>query len=101
MTLVQQNASNSDNSVYDRNSTVVSLPKFTSFDPNVELWKDYWARFTTFTEAHSVPDNKKTHIFLTNKTTVIYKMLANLASQSQPSKDIHALKLNEICEFMD
>ena len=39
--VVQQNASNSDNSVYDRNSTVVSLPKFTSFDPNVELCKEY------------------------------------------------------------
>ena len=48
-----------------------------------------------------MPDNKKTHIFLTNQTTVIYKMLTNLASQSQPSKDIHALELNEVCEFME
>ena len=63
MTHMQQNASNSNNSTYDWNSTVVSLPKFTSFDPNVELCKEYQARFTTFTEAHSVSDNKKTHIF--------------------------------------
>ena len=27
-------------------------------------------------------------------------MLANLASQSQPRKDIHALEINKICEFM-
>ena len=36
-------------------STPVSIPKFTSFDPTSELWKDYLARFDTFTQANSIP----------------------------------------------
>ena len=46
------------------NSTVTSsAPQLCQLDSSSELWSDYWARFITFTEAHLVPDNKKTHIF--------------------------------------
>ena len=77
------------------------VPQFCQFDSSSELWSDYWARFITFTEAHSVPDNKKTHIFLTNQSTVVYKMLANLAKQRTPPTQIHDLTLQEISDFME
>ena len=57
MALVQQNVSNSI--THNRNFSVFNISKFRPFDPNFELWKDNWAGFTTFTNAHSVPDNKK------------------------------------------
>eukprot|EP00731_Ephydatia_muelleri_P019397 Em0012g222a len=38
--------------------------------------------------------------FLTNQSRVIYKFLSNLASQQSPSKDVNALTLDEIVEYM-
>ena len=61
-----------------------ALPAFTPFDSSMELWRDYWLRFGTFVEAHSVPENKAAHVLLTNQTPVIYKTLTNLASQKTP-----------------
>lgn len=76
------------------------IPSFSAFDPSAELWTDYWARFSTFIGAHSVPESKQPQIFLTNQTPAIYKTLANLAQQQSPPIGINALSIQEICDFM-
>jgi hypothetical protein len=82
-------------------NTVVSYDhKFPPFDPNVELWKDYWSRFDTFTRACSIPDQKKALIFLSNQTKETYKLLSTLAKQSDPPKAVNELSLNDIKGFM-
>ena len=52
------------------------------------FWSKFWnclARFITFTQTHTVIDNK-TNFFHTNQTTVVYKIWSNLASKNQSSK---------------
>ena len=100
ITSLLQKTESSSSTVTSSSSPSV-VPQFCQFDSSSELWSDYWARFITFTEAHSVPDNKKTHIFLTNQSTVVYKMLANLAKQRTPPTQIHDLTLQEISDFME
>ena len=63
-------------------TSVTSFPPFMPFDPNTELWSDYWARFHTFTGTHSIPPNKTEQVFLTNQTSVIYKLLLNYMPSS-------------------
>ena len=46
--------------------TTVSISNFVPFDSTSELWKDYLARFYTFTSANSVPEDKVAQVFLTN-----------------------------------
>lgn len=58
--------------------TPVTNTKFCPFDPNIELWADYWSRFETFVKASSVPADKMAD--LTNQSSGIYKLLSNLAS---------------------
>ena len=82
------------------NTPVASIPTFSPFDATSELWSDYWARFNTFIGAHSIPEERKAQVFLTNQSTVTYKLLANLASQQKPPKDINELSINDIEEFM-
>ena len=77
-----------------------SVPSFTPFDPSSELWTDYYARFNTFVEAHSVQENKRSHIFLTNQSPVTFKLLDNLAKQKSPPMDINSLTMKVIEEFM-
>ena len=82
-------------------STVASaMPSFAPFDASSELWTDYWARFCTFTGAHSVPEERKAQVFLTNQTPTVYKLLANLASQKTPPKDVNYLLIDEIVTMM-
>ena len=57
----------------------------------MKLWMDYWARFSTFAEAQSVPSEKRASVFLTNQTPVTYKLLTNLAGQQNPPKDVNQL----------
>ena len=52
------------------NSFTAALPSFSAFDSASELWTDYWVRFNTFAEAHSVPSEKRASVFLTNQTLV-------------------------------
>lgn len=80
------------------NST--SIPTFSAFNPTEELWKDYLARFQTFVAANSVAADKQAKVFLTNQTSVNYKLLSNLASQQQPPKEVNDLSMDEITEFM-
>ena len=77
-------------------STPKSSPNFVSFDTTSELWTDYWARFQTFVAAHSIPDDKKAQVFLTNQSLVTFKTLSNLASQLSPPKDVNELTTDEI-----
>ena len=44
--------------------------------------------------------DKKAQVFLTNQSRVNYKLLSNLASQQSPAKDINALTLEEIFEYL-
>ena len=81
-------------------STPKSFPSFVSFDTTSELWTDYWARFQTFVAAHSIPDDKKAQVFLTNQSLVTFKTLSNLASQLTPPKDVNELTFDEIATFM-
>ena len=39
-------------------------------------------------------------MFLTNQTTVTYKLLSNLAAQQSPAKGIDDLSMDDIQEFM-
>ena len=77
-----------------------SVPSFTPFDLSSDLWTDYYARFNTFVEAHSVQENKRSHIFLTNQSPVTFKLLDNLAKQKSPPMDINSLTIKAIEEFM-
>ena len=81
-------------------STPKSFPSFVSFDTTSELWTDYWARFQTFVAAHSIPNDKKAQVFLTNQSLVTFKTLSNLASQLTPPKDVNELTVDEIATFM-
>ena len=78
----------------------VEIPNFPAFDSTSELWSDYWSRFCTFANAHSVPNEKAAKVFLTNQTSTAYKMLSNLAAQETPPKDINNLIMEQITDFM-
>ena len=80
--------------------SATNIPSFEAFDPLKELWKDYWARFETFTGAHSVPGRKIPQVFLTNQTSSTYKFLDTLASQQTPPKKANDLTIEEIEMFM-
>ena len=80
--------------------TSAELPAFTPFDPSSEHWKDYWSRFCTYVEAHGVASDRIAHVFLTNQSPVVYKTLANMASQQSPPKDVNKLSIKEIEEHM-
>ena len=75
-------------------------PTFPAFDSIGELWKDYWSRFQTHCQAHSIPDGKRASIFLTSQGPSTYKMLSNLAAQQTPPVDINGLPLETIQTFM-
>ena len=77
-----------------------ATPSFAPFDSSSETWPDYWARFCTFTGAHSVPDARKAQVFLTNQSATTYKLLANLGAQQTPPKDINQLTMDEIVGMM-
>ena len=79
------------------NSFTAALPSFSAFDSASELWTDYWARFNTFAEAHSVPSEKSASVL---QTPVTYKLHTNLAGQHTPPKDVNQLDIKEISEFM-
>ena len=77
-----------------------ATPDFEPFDPTSELWPDYWDRFCTFAGAHSVSEERVSHIFLTNQSKAVYKDLANVAQQQTPPKKINDLTMDEIISFM-
>jgi transposase InsO family protein len=81
-------------------NATLTIPAFTPFDSTTEIWEDYWSRFCTFFGANSVPEERKAKIFLTNQTPALYKQLTVLASQMTPSRDINALKIEDIVKFM-
>ena len=83
-------------------ATVVAScpPKFSTLDSTSEIWTDYYAGFTTFLAAHSIPTEKRPQVFLTNQTSTVYKLLSNLADQAEPPKNINDLTLDEIVNFM-
>lgn len=77
-------------------------PTFGPFNSTEELWSDYWSRFLTFCMAHCIPDARRPAVFLTNQSPAIYKMLANLASQQQPTSiDINELSLQQMHDYME
>ena len=80
--------------------SAAAIPSFSAFDPASELWTDYYLRFQTFLGAHSVPEDKRSQIFLTNQTNVVYKLLQKLATQQQPPVDINKLTMDDIVKFM-
>ena len=77
-----------------------NIPSFSAFDPLSELWTDYWSRFQTFLEAHAVPKSRQAKVFLTNQSSVSYKLIDNMAKQLTPPRDINSLTLNEVADFM-
>ena len=78
----------------------VNIPSFSPFDSANELWSDYWARFTTFTKVHSVPNEKKAQVFLTNQSNVNFKLLSSYATQLTAVKDVNSLTMDEIEDYM-
>ena len=81
-------------------AVATAVPAFTSFDPTSELWTDYWSRFCTFNVANAVPSTREAQVFLTNQSSTIYKLLANLAAQQTPPRKINDLKMDDIVTFM-
>jgi len=79
---------------------VTSIPAFSPFDSTAELWTDYWNRFMTFVGAQSIPDTKVAQVFLTNQSTVTYKLLSSYASQLTPPSEINKLTIDQISEYM-
>lgn len=77
-----------------------NIPSFSAFDPISELWTDYWSRFQTFLEAHAVPESRHVKVFLTNQSSVNYKLIDNMAKQLTPPRNINSLTLEEVAEFM-
>ena len=75
--------------------STLSLPKFESFTPEKELFKDYFKRFETFLLANSVPITKAAQVFLTNQSPETYKSLETLAAQSNPPLDINQLSFEQ------
>ena len=81
-------------------SVVSTWPSFGAFDAMTELWSDYWSRFLTFANAHSIPETKRASVLLTNQSPTIYKMLSTLAAQQTPPVDINDLPLDAMEAFM-
>ena len=54
------------------NSTPVA--SFEPFDSSSELWLDYLEILRTFCTVNSIPKENKAQVFLTNQTTVTYKL---------------------------
>jgi len=81
-------------------SNALTTPNFSLFDSTSELWADYWSRFNTFIRAHSVPEERKAQVFLTNQSSMVYKMLSNLAAQESPARKINELTMDEIVAYM-
>ena len=78
-----------------------NLPKFESFTPEKELFKDYFKRFETFLLANSVPITKAAQVFLTNQSPETYKSLETLAAQLNPPLDINQLSFEHTRLFME
>ena len=77
------------------------VTSFKPFDSNSELLLDYLERFRTFLTANSIPKEKEAQVFLTNQTTVTYKLLlSNLAAQQSPAKGNSNLSIDDIQKFM-
>ena len=53
-----------------------------------------------FIQANSLPEEKISHVFLTNQMPVTFKLLTNLASQQTPPKNVNNLSLDEISMFV-
>ena len=99
--IIDKRSSNIENEgTMPTTSMTVATPNFPAFDSSAELWSDYWSRFCTFSTAHSVPESKKPKVFLSNQTSTIYKMLSNLAAQESLAREINALSMDEISEYM-
>lgn len=74
--------------------------KFQPFDSTSELWKDYWSRFQTFTEANSIPREKQALVFLTNQSSEVYKLIDTYASQLTEPTTANKLTMEAIQSFM-
>ena len=72
------------------------VASFQPFESSSELWLDYLERSRTFLTAISVPKKKEAHVFLTNQTTVTYKLLSNLSAQQSLPKGIIQLRMEDI-----
>ena len=98
-TLVKQLVSTKDGTAATHSAA--SIPSFSPFDHSAELWKDYHTRFNTFAGAHTIPEDRFAQVFLTNQTTANYKLLATLAEQQTPPKNVNTLTMEDIVGFME
>ena len=76
------------------------MASFEPFDSNSKLWLDYLERFRTFLTANSFPREKEDQVFLTNQTTVTYKLLSYVAAQQSPAKGVNDLSVDDNQRFM-
>ena len=77
-----------------------TTPSFVQLDPSSEIWTYLLARFCTFVSAHSVSNDRKAQIFLTNQSSTTYKLLSNLAPKQTPPKSISKLTMTKIETYM-
>ena len=84
----------------ESSTATTATPAFVAFEPESELWEDYWSRFCTFFTAHSVPNDKQSKVFLTNQSGAIYKLLSNLAGQESPARGVNDLTMQDIVRYM-
>lgn len=78
-----------------------AIPSFAAFDPESELWKDYYARFNTFASANSVPTPKLAQVFLTNQSTTTYTLLNTLLKQKSPDTSINDVEMSVLKGYME
>jgi len=74
----------------------LAMPEFAAFDETVELFTDFWACFTAFAGAHSIPSEKRAQVSLVGQSPVTFKLLSNLASLRQTTINVNALSIHEM-----
>ena len=67
-------------------TTAVATPNFPAFDSTSELWSDYWFRFCTFANAHSVPNEKSAKVFLTKNNLTMEQITNYMKKQFDPKR---------------
>ena len=77
-----------------------AAPTFVPFDPESELWKDYWTRFETFCDANIISETRQPLVFLTNQTSSIFKVIDTFASQQTTPTTANKLSITSIKDFM-
>jgi len=85
--------------VAGQSSTALTTPNFSPFESTSEQWADYWSRLNTFVRIHSVPEERKAQVFLTNFPWCI-KCFPIWGLRNRQAKAINEITMDEILAYM-